>query len=206
VVEAAMVVTGKAVGVLIATGSILTQGGVAGMAMSKGKVAVVLLLAATAFGAGVGVSRVGTPGQERAAGPAGTSTAEGVSEGARPLGHAQAACARYYAGGLFGLRGFAFRDVAPQADDGGDFLFLNSLEYQVPIKANDKLYMVPFLDSGTVERNISIHDYRVSAGVGLRITVPMLGPVPVNLDFGFPQRKGRDEQRQLFSLWLGYFS
>src|SRR5262249_27403104 len=31
-----------------------------------------------------------------------------------------------------------------------DFLFLNSLEYQVPLQANDQAYLVPFVDSGTV--------------------------------------------------------
>src|SRR5262249_31449909 len=56
-------------------------------------------------------------------------------------------------------------------------------------KANDQLYLVAFVDSGTVERDVAIKDYRVSAGVGLRLTVPMLGPVPIALDFGFPVLK-----------------
>jgi RNA polymerase sigma factor (sigma-70 family) len=34
---------------------------------------------------------------------------------------------------------------------GGDFPFLNSLEYQIPIKADDTIYAAPFVDSGTVE-------------------------------------------------------
>jgi uncharacterized protein (TIGR03067 family) len=34
--------------------------------------------------------------------------------------------------------------------DGGDFLLLNSLEYQIPVRANDQVYAAPFADSGTV--------------------------------------------------------
>ena len=33
----------------------------------------------------------------------------------------------------------------------GDFMFLNSLEYQVPIKADDTIYPVGFVDGGTVD-------------------------------------------------------
>jgi outer membrane protein insertion porin family len=64
---------------------------------------------------------------------------------------------------------------------------------------------VTFLDSGTVESKISIHDYRVAAGFGLRITVPMLGPVPIALDFGFPIAKAQTDRTQLFSFWVGLY-
>ena len=69
---------------------------------------------------------------------------------------------------------------------GGDFLFLNSVEYQIPVRANDQIYRVSFIDLGTVESRTELEDYRVSAGMGARIAVPMLGPVPIALDFGFP--------------------
>src|SRR5262249_47731036 len=96
---------------------------------------------------------------------------------------------RFYAGGLPSLRRFSFRGVGPDINGykvGGDFMFLNSIEYQYPIKANDQIYLVAFVDSGTVESNVEIKDYRVSAGFGVRFVVPMLGPVPIALDFGFP--------------------
>jgi outer membrane protein assembly complex protein YaeT len=115
---------------------------------------------------------------------------------------------RFYAGGFQSLRGFEFRGVGPDVDGfkvGGDFLLLNSLEYQVPIRANDQLYAVAFIDSGTVERRVEIKDYRVSAGVGLRIVVPMLGPVPIALDLGFPIIKGPEDKEQVFSFWVGMF-
>jgi outer membrane protein assembly complex protein YaeT len=115
---------------------------------------------------------------------------------------------RFYAGGFRSLRGFAFRGVGPEIDGfrvGGDFMFLNSLEYQVPIKANDQIFMVAFIDSGTVEQRLEIKDYRVTAGVGIRFVVPMLGPVPIALDVGFPIVKGPNDHEQDFSFWLGFF-
>jgi outer membrane protein insertion porin family len=57
---------------------------------------------------------------------------------------------------------------------------------------------------GTVGRNASPHDYRVAAGVGLWVEVPMLGPVPVAPDFEFPVVKGPEER--LFRFWIGCFS
>ncbi len=115
---------------------------------------------------------------------------------------------RYYAGGFRSLRGFEFRGVGPDIGGfkvGGDFMFLNSLEYQVPILANDQLYGVAFVDSGTVERSVSIRDYRVTAGFGLRIIVPMLGPVPIALDFGFPIAQAPEDREQIFNFWIGFF-
>jgi outer membrane protein assembly factor BamA len=115
---------------------------------------------------------------------------------------------RFFAGGFRSLRGFAFRGVGPSENGyelGGDFMFLNSLEYQIPVKANDQIYMVTFIDSGTVEPEaFSMKDYRVSAGIGIRFTVPMLGPVPIALDLGFPIVKGPGDQEQVFSFWLGF--
>src|SRR5207244_7520471 len=102
-----------------------------------------------------------------------------------------------------------FRGVGPFEQGlnvGGQFMWLNSLEYQVPVIASDKFYFVGFVDSGTVERKVEINNYRVAAGVGMRIVVPMLGPVPVALDFGFPIVKGPEDRRQLFSFWLGFFN
>jgi outer membrane protein insertion porin family len=115
---------------------------------------------------------------------------------------------RFYAGGFQSMRGFQFRGISPLTDDirvGGDFMVLNSLEYQVPIKANDHIYAVAFVDSGTVERRVELKDYRVSAGFGLRFVVPMLGPVPIALDLGFPIVKGPGDKEQVFSFWIGFF-
>lgn len=115
---------------------------------------------------------------------------------------------RFYAGGFQSMRGFEFRGVGPNTNGfmtGGDFMFLNSLEYQIPVLANDQLYFVAFVDSGTVESNVSVQNYRAAAGVGARIVVPMFGPVPIALDFGFPIVKADTDRTQVFSFWLGFF-
>jgi outer membrane protein insertion porin family len=107
------------------------------------------------------------------------------------------------------MRGFEFRGVGPDVNGfkvGGDFLFLNSAELQIPILPNDQLYGVAFVDTGTVESNVDLNNYRVSAGFGLRIVVPMLGPVPIALDFGFPIVKAPTDNKQVFSFWLGFFN
>ncbi len=114
---------------------------------------------------------------------------------------------RFFAGGIYSMRGFQFRGVGPAPNGffvGGDFLFLNSLEYQIPILANDQLYGVVFVDSGTVESSVELKNYRVSAGAGLRIVVPMLGPVPIALDFGFPIVKAPQDREEVFSFSVGF--
>jgi outer membrane protein assembly complex protein YaeT len=115
---------------------------------------------------------------------------------------------RFFAGGFRSMRGFEFRGISPEVNFikvGGDFMLLNSLEYQLPVRASDKLYFVAFVDTGTVESSVEIRDYRVSAGFGVRFVVPPLGPVPIALDFGFPIVKGPGDKEQVFSFWLGFF-
>jgi outer membrane protein insertion porin family len=115
---------------------------------------------------------------------------------------------RFFGGGFRSIRGFEFRGVGPDINGfkvGGDFMLLNSVEYQVPLVAKDAIYAVAFVDSGTVEQSTEIRDYRVTAGFGLRIVVPMLGQVPIALDFGFPIVKGPEDNTQVFSFWLGFF-
>jgi outer membrane protein assembly complex protein YaeT len=114
---------------------------------------------------------------------------------------------RFYAGGFHSLRGFAFRGVGPYEDGlnvGGQFSFLNTIEYQIPVLANDKFFVVGFLDHGTVERKFDITTYRVTAGFGFRIITPLTGPVPLALDFGFPIVKGPFDQKQIFSFYVGF--
>jgi outer membrane protein assembly factor BamA len=114
----------------------------------------------------------------------------------------------YYAGGLRSLRGFEYRGVSPRGtntDDpiGGDWRLLLSTEYSYPI-IGDTLRGVLFLDTGTVEDDLSLSKYRVSAGFGFRWTVPLFGPVPISLDFGFPLAKEDEDDTQVFSFTLGW--
>lgn len=115
---------------------------------------------------------------------------------------------RLYAGGFRTIRGFQFRGVGPNTlgfMTGGDFMFLNSAEYQVPVRANDQIYLVGFVDSGTVEQSVEIRNYRVTVGTGVRFVVPMLGPMPIALDFGFPVVQAPTDRQQIFSFWVGFF-
>ena len=112
------------------------------------------------------------------------------AEGTRPVHE------RCYAGGLRIMRGFQLPEVVPGAQAcqiGGDSM-LHTLEYQVPGFGNDRLYRVTFVDSGTVGCNAEVQEQRVSAGAGIRIVVPMLGPVPIAVDFGFPIEKPETAQ------------
>ena len=118
---------------------------------------------------------------------------------------------RYFAGGYSSLRGFEFMGVSPvdQATGvliGGDFQLLNSVEYMFPITADDMLRGVFFVDGGTVEPTYNqwTDKYRVAVGFGLRISLPMMGPAPIALDFGFPIVKEPTDQTQVFSFFVGF--
>jgi outer membrane protein insertion porin family len=112
---------------------------------------------------------------------------------------------RFFAGGQGSLRGFEFRGVGPRerkTELGGDFLALASAEYQFPIFEKN-LSGVFFLDTGTVEKTITVSTWRASVGVGIRFTVPFFGPVPFALDFGFPIMKNKGDQTEIFSFSIG---
>ncbi len=115
---------------------------------------------------------------------------------------------RFYGGGIRSFRGFEFRGVGPIQDTypiGGNFAWLNTIEYQVPLLTNDKLQGVIFCDHGTVEQNISIHNYRVAIGAGIRISIPALGPLPLALDFAIPLNQAPTDKKQLLSFSMGVF-
>jgi len=110
---------------------------------------------------------------------------------------------RFFAGGARSIRGFAFRGVGPDVNGfkvGGNFELIGNVEYQVPLTAGDQLYAVAFCDFGTVENDVAIRDFRVSVGAGLRISMPMLSPAPIALDFGFPLMRKATDDKQVFSF------
>ncbi|MCE9563176.1 MAG: outer membrane protein assembly factor BamA [Planctomycetes bacterium] len=115
---------------------------------------------------------------------------------------------RFYGGGIRSMRGFTFRGVGPFENGyatGGTFAWLNTVEYQIPIMANDKFHFVTFCDHGTVEKNFSITNYRVAVGAGLRLNIPALGPLPLALDFAVPLNKGPYDHGQLINISVGVF-
>ena len=116
---------------------------------------------------------------------------------------------RYYAGGFSTIRGFEYRGVTPRWSGygvGGNFEFYNSVELCFPISADDNFRGVFFVDSGTVETSVSKweSDYRVAPGFGIRLTIPMMGPVPIAFDFAFPINKNTGDVSQMFSFNMGF--
>ncbi len=113
---------------------------------------------------------------------------------------------RYFAGGYSSLRGFAFRGASPLDTGvrvGGDFKFLNSLEYFFPLTSDDMIKGTLFCDFGTVEEQIEIKDFRVAPGFGVLFSIPALGPAPLALNFAFPIASNPGDQEQVFSFFFG---
>lgn len=115
----------------------------------------------------------------------------------------------YFAGGYSTLRGFSFRGASPVESDvqvGGELSLLGSVEYVFPLTADDMLRGVAFIDYGTVERDIEINseNFRISPGLGLRVTVPALGPAPLAFDFAYPINHADTDDRQIFSFFMGF--
>jgi outer membrane protein insertion porin family len=105
---------------------------------------------------------------------------------------------RYFLGGLYNLRGFKYRNVAPREPPfghvpnepiGGDSYWFGTVEYSVPIIEKDSgvdLRFAVFYDAGSV----AAAPYSFSGpfdddwGVGIRLNIPHLGPL--RLDYGIP--------------------
>jgi len=117
----------------------------------------------------------------------------------------------FFAGGFSTLRGFDFRGAGPvrtvggqNAEIGGEFMFLNTVEYLFPLTADDMINGVVFCDFGTVESSVKIDDFRVAPGVGLRLTIPAMGPAPIALDFAWPIAHADTDDRQVFTFNVGF--
>ena len=113
----------------------------------------------------------------------------------------------FFAGGYSTMRGFDFRGASPVVDGvevGGEFQWLNSVQYLFPVTADDMLYGVLFTDFGTVEQKAKVNDFRVVVGTGLRITVPAMGPAPIALDFGWAINRADFDDTEVFSFSLGF--
>jgi len=113
----------------------------------------------------------------------------------------------YFAGGYSTIRGFNFRGASPVEGGvqvGGRFQWLNTLEYMFPITADDSFRGVAFTDFGTVEQDIKLRadSFRVAPGVGLRVSIPMLGPAPLAFDFAYPVTKANGDEQRIFSFYM----
>lgn len=111
------------------------------------------------------------------------------------------------------FRGFRFQGVGPRGrrndipalptveSVGGTFSFFAGAQVEKPV-VDEFVSVVFFLDTGTVVNEFGFDDYRASIGSGLRIYIPLLGPVPLAFDFGVPIRKKSTDERRLFSFSL----
>lgn len=115
----------------------------------------------------------------------------------------------YFAGGFSTLRGFDFRGASPLQDGvrvGGEFQWLNTVEYMFPLTASDTLKGVIFCDYGTVEEDIEINsdNFRVAPGFGFRVSMPGAGiGAPLAFDFAFPVASADGDEEKIFSFYLG---
>ncbi len=112
---------------------------------------------------------------------------------------------RYYLGGLYNLRGYKYRNVAPRQQEpgppaqqnysvpsepiGGDSSWFSSAEYSIPIiekPGSFGIRIATFFDIGAVApASYTLgSDYNDDVGLGLRLNIPHLGPL--RLDYGIP--------------------
>lgn len=100
---------------------------------------------------------------------------------------------RQFLGGANNLRGFKYREVGPKALDGtpageplggGTAAYLTA-EYTFPVVK--KVRGAVFADAGFVNTDswdFDTGDFNADVGLGLRFTLPMLGPIKI--DYGIP--------------------
>ena len=116
----------------------------------------------------------------------------------------------YFAGGFSSMRGFDFRGASPIEGGvrvGGEFQWLNTVEYMFPLTPDDMIKGVLFVDYGTVEEKIEINsdNFRIAPGFGFRIHMPAagMGGAPLAFDFAFPVADAAGDDRQVFTFYLG---
>jgi outer membrane protein insertion porin family len=125
---------------------------------------------------------------------------------------------RYYLGGLYSLRGFKFRNIAPRqaytpgvnVDEpiGGDTYWFSSYEYSIPIFEKENgvsLRFALFYDIGCVDAASYSYslNYSDDWGLGMRINIPHLGPL--RLDYGIPMKHDQyNSSGGQFQFGVGY--
>jgi outer membrane protein insertion porin family len=115
---------------------------------------------------------------------------------------------RFFLGGIGTLRGFYFRGASPTIDTvevGGDIATYGTVEYTFPITADDMFRGAAFCDAGIDARteHISGMDVRVAPGLGIRVSVPAMGPAPISIDFAVPVLKSSNDRDQLINFSMG---
>lgn len=98
---------------------------------------------------------------------------------------------RQFLGGANDLRGFDYRDVGPKDEDGEPIGGLTSayISAEVTFPIVSSIRGAVFADAGVVNSDawdLSLSDYNADIGLGLRFTLPILGQMPIKIDYGIP--------------------
>jgi len=115
----------------------------------------------------------------------------------------------YFAGGFSTMRGFSFRGASPVEGGvrvGGEFQWLNTLEYMFPLTGDDMIKGVVFCDYGALSQDISLDwdDFKIAPGIGFRVHMPAMGlGAPLAFDFAFPVKDSASDDNQVFSFYMG---
>ena len=121
--------------------------------------------------------------------------------------------AAYALGGPYTIRGFNISEVGT-----GDGFMMGTAEFRTPIPFMDRLTtntflnnvrLAAFMDAGTIfgdSLTNKLYDrpgYAITAGVGLRVFIPGLGPI--NLDYAIPftNTGGKDRSNGFFTFGMG---
>ena len=110
---------------------------------------------------------------------------------------------RFFAGGTGSMRGFEFRGIGEyeglRPDNvGGDTLILFSTEYSYPLVGENVRGHV-FIDTGTVGSG----PYRAAVGTGIRLTINLIGPLPLEFNVALPVSSDDEDEEQVFSFLIG---
>lgn len=110
---------------------------------------------------------------------------------------------KYFAGGTGSIRGFEFRGIGPRdgidkTNIGGDYLVLMGAEYSYPL-FGENVRGHFFLDTGTVGGGT----YRAAVGLGIRLNLDLMGPLPLEFNLAAPISSGSDDDEQVFSFVIG---
>jgi outer membrane protein insertion porin family len=132
---------------------------------------------------------------------------------------------RLFAGGASGIgavRGYAYTGLGPHGRGdpsktpwkvrnsieanygepmGGDALAVGALEYGFPF-VGDVLRGAVFTDAGNLQFNTGAlrDDWRWTAGFGILLKIPFMGPAPLRFDFAWPIRSVHGDERQVLSF------
>ncbi|MHC4184529.1 MAG: BamA/TamA family outer membrane protein, partial [Planctomycetota bacterium] len=118
---------------------------------------------------------------------------------------------KFYAGGIYSIRGFEFRGVStrglqtnvadPEREDpiGSDWVFLANAEITAPL-VSESLSALFLVDSGTIDSG----SYRASVGTGIQILIPQVfGPVPMRIGVAAPILKDDLDDTEAFFFSAG---